>query len=105
RVSNLSPCAANAGRDEVALRTLLSAHVTLRTRGGAFVSLTDPPEELREAANNCHNEGVWPVLVGPPGYRGEVLASPIILPDYPRVAPESAGDFFDGTEIDEMLAL
>src|SRR5262249_21507926 len=25
--------------------------------------------------------------------------------DFPRVAPESPGDFFDGTEIDEMLAL
>ena len=31
--------------------------------------------------------------------------SPIILYDYPQVAEESPGDFFDGTEIDEMLAL
>jgi hypothetical protein len=34
-----------------------------------------------------------------------MLCSPIILYDYPKVAPESAGDFFDGTEMDEMLAL
>jgi hydrogenase maturation protease len=34
-----------------------------------------------------------------------MLSSPIILYDYPEVAPESPGDFFDGTEIDEMLAL
>jgi hydrogenase maturation protease len=34
-----------------------------------------------------------------------MLASPIILYDYPQVAPESPGDFFDGTEIDEMLTL
>jgi hypothetical protein len=34
-----------------------------------------------------------------------MLSSPIILYDYPRVAPESPGDFFDATEIDEMLAL
>ena len=34
-----------------------------------------------------------------------VLSSPIILYDYPQVAPESEFDFFDGTEIDEMLAL
>jgi hydrogenase maturation protease len=34
-----------------------------------------------------------------------MLSSPIILYDYPRVAPESPGDFFDGTEIDEMLTL
>ena len=34
-----------------------------------------------------------------------MLSSPIILPDYPRVAPESDGDFGDATEIDEMLTL
>jgi hydrogenase maturation protease len=34
-----------------------------------------------------------------------MLSSPIILYDYPQIAPESAGDFFDGTEMDEMLAL
>ena len=34
-----------------------------------------------------------------------MLSSPIILYDYPRVAPESPGSFFDGTEIDEMLTL
>ena len=104
RVCNLTAFA-GGDREEVALRTLLAAHVALTVRGGEFVSLTDPPEELRPFADECRNEGVWPVLVGPPGSRTELLASPIILPDYPRVAPESAGDFFDGTEIDEMLAL
>ncbi len=34
-----------------------------------------------------------------------MLSSPIILYDYPQIAPESAGDFFDGTEMDEMLTL
>ena len=34
-----------------------------------------------------------------------MLASPIILYDYPEIAPESAGDLFDGTEIDEILTL
>jgi hypothetical protein len=105
RVGNRTPCASTADRDKVALRTLNAAHVALHVRGGALVSLTDPPAELREAANHCHNEGVWPVLVGEPGSRDSMLASPIILPDYPQIAPESAGDFFDGTEIDEMLAL
>jgi hypothetical protein len=104
-VHNLTPLDRGAGRDDAELRTLASAHVVLGVRGGAFVSLTDPPGELRAAAAGCRNEGVWPVLVGEPGSRDTVLASPIILPDYPRVAPESPGDFFDGTEIDEMLAL
>src|SRR5262249_32310613 len=51
------------------------------------------------------NVGVWPVLVGAEGQTDTVLSSPIILYDYPQVAPESPGDFFDGTEIDEMLTL
>ena len=34
-----------------------------------------------------------------------MLSSPIILYDYPQIAPESHGDFFDGTEMDEMLTL
>ena len=33
------------------------------------------------------------------------MSAPIILSDYPQIAPESAGDLFDGTEIDEILAL
>ena len=34
-----------------------------------------------------------------------VLSSPIILYDYPQIAPESAGNLFDSTEIDEILSL
>ena len=34
-----------------------------------------------------------------------MLSSPIILYDYPEIAPESPGDLFDGTEIDEILTL
>ena len=34
-----------------------------------------------------------------------MLASPIILYDDPAIAPESPGDLFDGTEIDEILTL
>jgi hydrogenase maturation protease len=45
------------------------------------------------------------VLVGDAGQRDTLLASPIILYDYPHIAPESIGDLFDGTEIDEILSL
>jgi hypothetical protein len=86
-------------------RTFCSTHVVLRAAAGRFVSLTDPPAELRQAAAGCRNEGAWPVLVGEPGDRSTVLASPIILEDYPRVAPESPGDLFDGGEIDQLLVL
>ena len=34
-----------------------------------------------------------------------MLASPIILYDDPKIAPESAGNLFDSTEIDEILSL
>ena len=34
-----------------------------------------------------------------------MLSSPIILYDYPQVAPESPGNLFDSTEIDELLIL
>lgn len=93
-------------RDEALLQTLASTHAILRVREGAeFVSLLDPPEGLREAVASCKNEGVWPVMVGEEGERSMLLASPIILYDYPQIAPESAGDLFDGTEIDEILTL
>jgi len=83
-------------------RTLASTHVVLRSRDGAFVSQTDPPAELRQHAAACENTGAWPVLVGD-GHT--MLAAPIILPDHPQIAPESPGDLFDGTEIDQLLIL
>jgi hydrogenase maturation protease len=49
--------------------------------------------------------GTWPVLVGQAGERDTMLSSPIILYDYPEIAPESPGDLFDGAEIDEILSL
>jgi hypothetical protein len=72
---------------------------------GELVSLVDPPPALRAAADACRNAGAWPVLVGPAGAHDTALCAPIILPDYPEVAPESPGDLFDGLEIDEILSL
>jgi len=103
RVSNTTPF--EGGREEALRRTFCSAHVVLTAEQGAFVSLTDPPEELRNEAAACENDGLWPVLVGEEGERHTVLSSPIILPDYPQIAPESPGDLFDGGEIDQMLVL
>jgi hydrogenase maturation protease len=86
-------------------RALASTHTILNARDGAFLSLMDPPEELREASANCDNQGTWPVLVGKTGDADAMLSSPIILYDYPDIAPESPGDLFDATEIDEILTL
>lgn len=95
----------DAPREHALRRSLISAHLIIGVDGGAFVSLTDPPEWARRAADACRNERAWPVLVGEPGHRDVVLSSPIILSDYPDIAPESPGELFDSTEIDEILHL
>jgi len=92
-------------REEVLLKSFLSAHAILGVTGGEFVSMIDPPAGLQEFASECKNVGTWPVLVGEDNARDAMLSSPIILYDYPQIAPESPGDLFDGTEIDEILAL
>jgi hypothetical protein len=106
RVENLTPWGAPASpRGEVLAASLLAAHLILSVEDGAFVSLLDPPAAARDAAAACRNVRVFPVLAGEDGDRDLLLASPIILYDHPRIAPESPGDFFDATEIDELLAL
>jgi hydrogenase maturation protease len=107
RVENHTPLddAGRRSRDDALLCALVSTHAILGVRGGEFVSLLDPPDRWSAAAAACRNVGTWPVLVGEEGRRDLMLSSPIILYDYPQVAPESPGDFFDGTEIDEMLTL
>jgi hypothetical protein len=90
----------------LALRhSLIAAHTVLAVTDGEFISLIDPPEWAKPATEACRNERVWPVMVGEVGRRDVILASPIILYDYPAIAPESPGDLFDGTEIDEILTL
>lgn len=92
-----------SGRDAALLHSLVSAHVVLGVEKGEFLSLLDPPSGFEEAATQCENLGAWPVLAGDDATT--MLASPIILYDYPQVAPESAGNLFDGAEIDEILSL
>jgi hypothetical protein len=92
-------------REETLEHTLISTHTILKVEGGEFVSLMDPPEELKRLAEECENVKTWPVLAGEEGDRHTILSSPIILYDYPQVAPESPGDLFDGGEIDQLLTL
>lgn len=102
--SNESPVEEGAGRKQAQAAAFTSAHLLLHCAEGAFVSLLDPPPELTAAAAACRNQGVYPVLAGDAQCR-TMLCSPIILYDLPQIAPESGGDFFDATEMDEMLAL
>ncbi|MEP6645027.1 MAG: hypothetical protein ABJA69_11060 [Acidobacteriaceae bacterium] len=99
-------------RNDALLQAFVSAHLLLASERGRFISLLEPPDAFRQAASGCSNVGSFPVLVSEDGQKGNdsdaakiMLSSPIILYDYPTVAPESAGDFFDATEMDEMLSL
>jgi hypothetical protein len=107
RVENLSrwPAEFTIDRNLALRRSLVGAHTLLEVRDGGFVSLLDPPEWARPAAAACVNLHTWPVLIGDAARRDLLLSSPIILYDYPQVAPESPGDLFDATEIDEILTL
>ena len=90
-------------REGALRRALVSTHVLLGIERGRFVSAIDPPEWARPAVDECRNERLFPVLAAPDD--DVVLASPIILYDHPELAPESPGDLFDATEIDEILSL
>ncbi len=106
-VSNITPGseAEKTSRRSAQGLAFTSAHLLLHVENGVLISILDPPHELAAAACACNNRGVFPVLVGEPGTRSDALCSPIVLYDYPQIAAESAGEFFDATEIDEMLAL
>jgi hypothetical protein len=107
RILNTTPFEAteHSTRDDALLSSMASTHTVLGVQDGRFISLLAPPEPLSEVVANCKNLGTFPVLVGEEGRCDTLLSSPIILYDYPQIAPESAGDLFDGTEIDEILSL
>ncbi len=108
RISNKTPVpsAKLEDQDAVVMRTFASTHTVLHVRGGEFISLLEPPPDYTAAAAACRNVNTWPVLVGAAKNETDtMLSSPIILYDYPQIAPESAGDLFDGGEIDEILTL
>jgi hypothetical protein len=89
-------------RDQIMAHSLVAVHTMMAVDGGVFVSLLDPPETARSQAAGCRGDGTFPVLIGNDDV---VLSSPIILYDHPEIAPESPGDLYDSTEIDEILAL
>ncbi len=74
--------------------SLISTHIAVRISPGRFIS---PLEADHDSVN------IWPVLATPSD--DTVLGAAIILPDHPRLAPESRGNLFDNTEIEEALTL
>jgi len=99
-----------AGERSSALRTaFVSTHVLLHVKGGQFLSTLDPPKEAATATAALVNRHTWPVLAGDSAADAQrsplVLSSPIILYDFPAVAPQSEADTFDATEVDELMML
>jgi hypothetical protein len=99
------PVAGWTDRDVAARASLVGTHLLLSARHTAFLSLLDGPEWSAADAATCRQDRCWPVLVADDDGRDAVLVSPIILGDRPTIAPQSAGDLFDSTEIDEILTL
>lgn len=92
-----------AERQEALRASLLSTHVVLRAADGRFVSPLDTDGLHGEAVAGCENVNTWPVLASADD--DVVLGAAMFLPDHPRLAPESLGNLFDNTEIEEALLL
>jgi len=101
--SNSANSFSSAAREETLLHSLVSAHTILGAENGEFLSLLEPPVGFEDSVAQCQNLGTWPVLATDTA--DAMLSSPIILYDHPQIAPESAGNLFDSTEIDEILSL
>ena len=91
----------NSSETAALSRSFVSTHALLLVENGAFVSLLEFADEFADEVSKLNQNKLFPVLIA----NNEMLASPIILYDFPIVAPESDGDFFDATEIDELLTL
>jgi hypothetical protein len=95
--------AASAGRGEALRRSLISTHPLLEVNGGAFVSPLERQGPAGAASAESEPINTFPVLVG--DRDDSLLGAAIVLPDHPELAPESLGNLFDNTEIEEALLL
>jgi hypothetical protein len=87
-----------------ALRSSLrSTHLVAHSPGGRFASPVTPGLTAAAAVAACEHINIFPVLATPND--DTVLGATIVLPDHPQIAPESHGDLFDATEIEEALLL
>jgi hypothetical protein len=109
RTENLTPYDGDPDvRKEAMSHSLVACHTLLGLSpegAGRFISLLEPPEWAKPAAEACKNIHTFPVMIGDRKREDVMLSSPITLYDWPQIAPESPGDLFDATEIDEILIL
>ena len=93
---------AEVTRGEALRHSLISTHPLLEVEGGRFVSPLE--REGPRARPLCERAGQH--LSRAAGRRdAAVLGAAIVLPDHPELAPESLGNLFDNTEIEEALLL
>lgn len=104
RVDNFTEVSAEQAKDwdrpQALLRSLISTHAYMKVVGGRFIS---PLENKDERVSACKHINSWPVLATEED--DAVLGAAIMLPEYPKIAPESKLNFFDNTEIEEALVL
>ncbi|HTE62645.1 MAG TPA: hypothetical protein VK631_19970 [Solirubrobacteraceae bacterium] len=87
-----------------ALRSsLLSTQLVACAPGSRFASPVSPGPSAAAAVAACDQVNIFPVLAT--AADDTVLGTTIVLPDHPQIAPESHGDLFDATEIEEALLL
>ena len=97
------PESGRLSRADAQTYAFMSTHALMHTSSGEFISILDPPAHLQAAAETCRNQGTWPVLVGEEGKRDKILSSPIILYDYPKVAPESKGGWIQTSSATQLI--
>jgi hypothetical protein len=94
RVENRTLVSSGLDRPGALARSLISTHPIVHVTGGRFVSAIERP---------CGSVNTFPVLAS--AADDAVVGAAIVLPDHPQIAPESRGDLFDSTEIEEALLL
>jgi hypothetical protein len=101
--TGVGPGAAGLSRTDALRSSLISTHVVAEVADGRFVSPLDRKGPWGEAVGACESVNTWPVLANPADTA--MLGAAIVLPDHPSMAPESLGNLFDSTEIEEALLL
>jgi hypothetical protein len=94
---------AEVTRGEALHHSLISTHPLVGVEGGRFVSPLEREGAEGKAALASEPVNTFPVLLG--DRDAAVLGAAIMLPDHPELAPESLGNLFDNTEIEEALLL
>ncbi len=102
-VHNTTPVPEGLDRPAALRSSLLSTHLVAHAPGGRFASPISPGPTAAAAVASCDHVNIFPVLATDAD--DTVLGATIVLPDHPQIAPESHGDLFDATEIEEALLL